>query len=64
MIGIATSARVAAIGLVCCCISAAEAQQRASAAELSLDSLLNTRISAASKYDQRAAEAPACRTKI
>lgn len=58
------SARVAGLGLLVCCATAAGAQQHSTSAELSLDSLLNTRISAASKYDQRAAEAPASVTII
>jgi iron complex outermembrane receptor protein len=46
------------------CVTAVDAQQRSAPAGLSLDSLLNTRISAASKYEQRAAEAPASVTII
>ena len=61
---VASAARMAGLGLVFCCAQLVQAQQRTAAAELSLDSLLNTRISAASKYDQRAAEAPASVTII
>jgi iron complex outermembrane receptor protein len=62
MIGVASCARLAGLGLIAICATAVEAQQ--TSAEVSLDSLLNTRISAASKYDQRAAEAPASVTII
>ena len=49
---------------MCFCGTILGAQERSSSIELSLDSLLNTRISAASKYEQRAAEAPASVTII
>lgn len=59
-----SSARVVGLGLVFCYAATVEAQQGSASAALSLDSLLNTRISAASKYEQRAAEAPASVTIV
>jgi iron complex outermembrane receptor protein len=58
------SARVVAIGLTWLSAATVGAQERPPEAALSLDSLLNTRISAASRYEQRAAEAPASVTIV